>query len=234
MDRYADQGMGEVDAPGPAPAPGVGATVPSTPKRSKCVTYLPWIGLTLAVGYLAVAWLWKRSFVWGESWGPYWLFIVTDWTVLPLALLSCLAFVGATAVWLVRSIRREPLVWLSALTSGALLLASLSFLGASFPLLISLMTPLDRLTARGRVYHLAGIMALADDNYALFECDSYGLLCRQIYRSGDYSLADPSRAGLAYDVATNTLSVAVGERGTIHTYKPPRAHLGPEGSAPTE
>lgn len=197
----------------------------------KSVTYLPWMSLTVAVGYLAVAWLWKRSFVWGESWGPYWLFIVTDWTVLPLALLS---FVGAAAVWLVRRIRREPLIWPSVLTSGALLLASLSFLGASFPLLISLMTPLDSLTARGRVYHLAGIMALADDNYALFECDRYGILCRQIYRSGDYSLANPRRAGLAYDVATNTLSLAVGARGTIHTYEPPRAHLGREGSAPTQ
>jgi hypothetical protein len=109
---------------------------------------------------------------------------------------------------------------------GALLLASLSFLGASFPLLITLMTPLDSLTARGRVYRLANIMALADDNYALFECERYGLVCRQIYRSGDYSLANPGHVGLAYDVATNTLSVAIGERGTIHTYEPPGAQEG--------
>lgn len=186
------------------------------------VRYLPWISLTVAVGYLAVAWLVKRAFVWGDSGGPYWLIIAMDWTVLPLTLVNGLGFVLAAGVWLVRSIRREALIWSGALTSGVLLLASLSFLGACFPLLISLMTPLDSLTAQGRVYHLAGIMALADDNYALFECDRYGFLCRQIYRSGDYSLANPS-AGLAYDVATNTLSVAVGPRGTIHTYQPSRA-----------
>jgi hypothetical protein len=188
----------------------------------KSVTYLPWISLTVAVGYLAVAWLGKRDFVWGESWGPYWLLIAMDWTVLPLTLVTGLGFVLAAAVWLARIIRRDPPIWSGALTSGVLLLASLSFLGACFPLLISLMTPLDSLTAQGRVYHLTGIMALADDNYALFECDRYGFLCRQIYRSGDYTLANPS-AGLAYDAATNTLSVAIGARGVIHTYQPPRA-----------
>jgi hypothetical protein len=195
-------------------------------------TRLSWIGLSAALGYFSVGWVWKRAFVWGESQGPYWLFVLMDWTVLPLALVSCIGFVLAT-VWLVRGLRREGLIRSAALTSVGLLLASLSFLGASFPLLLSLLTPLDSLTAQGRVYHLAGIMALADDNYALFECDRYGLLCRQIYRSGDYSLAEPRQTGLAYDVATNTLSVAVGARGTIHTYNPSRARLGREDSAPT-
>jgi hypothetical protein len=190
--------------------------------------YLPWIILALAVVYFAVAWLWKRAFIWGDSWGPYWLFIVTDWTVLPLSLVSIFGFVSAATVWCRRFIRRAPAIRSAALTSGVLLLASLSFLGASFPCLISPMTPLDSLTAQGRVYHLAGITALMDDNYALFECNGYGLLCRQIYRSGDYSLAEPMRAGLAYDVATNTLSVEVGGRGTIHTYQPPRTRFGRE------
>ena len=40
------------------------------------------------------------------------------------------------------------------------------------------------------------------------------------------SLAEPTRARLAYDLATNTLSVEVGERGIIHTYQPPRALFG--------
>jgi hypothetical protein len=188
--------------------------------------YLPWILLALAMVYFAVAWLWKRDFIWGDSWGPYWLFITTDWTALPLSLVSFFGFVRAAVVWLTRLSRRAPAVWSAALSSGVLLLASLSFLGAGFPCLISLITPLDSLTSQSRVYYLADITALMDDNYALFECDGYGLLCRQIYRSGDYSLAEPTRARLAYDVATNTLSVEVGERGIIHTYQPPRALFG--------
>jgi hypothetical protein len=184
----------------------------------------------LAVGYLAVAWLWKRAFVWGERGGPYWLFIMMDWTVLPLSLVNALGFVMVAAVGLVRLSRRAPAVRSAALTSGVLLLASLSFLGASLPLLMLLLTPLDSLTVQGRVYHLAGITALMDENYALFACDGYGLLCRQIYRSGDYAFAAPRRAQLAYDGATHTLSVAVGAHGTIHTYQlePPS----PRGAVP--
>ena len=82
------------------------------------------------------------------------------------------------------------------------------------------MTPLDSLTVRGRVYYLSGITALMDINYALFECDGVGVMCQEVYRSGDYSPAEPMQAALAYDEATNTLSIAVGEHGTIHSYRP--------------
>ena len=40
---------------------------------------------------------------------------------------------------------------------------------------------------------VAGITALSDNNYVLFECDGYGLLCHQVYRSGDCALAEPRR-----------------------------------------
>ena len=99
------------------------------------------------------------------------------------------------------------------------MLASLLFLGACFPALISPMTPLDSLRVGGRVYYLSGITALMDNNYALFECDGVGLMCQEVYRSGDYSLA-AMQAELAYDDATNTLSIEVGEHGTIHIYRP--------------
>jgi hypothetical protein len=94
------------------------------------------------------------------------------------------------------------------------------FSRACFPILLSLMTPLDSLTVRGRIYYLSGITALMDNNYALFECDGVGWVCREVYRSGDYSPAEPMHAGLAYDDATNTLSIKAGEHGTIHIYRP--------------
>jgi hypothetical protein len=143
-----------------------------------------------------------------------------DWTVLPLTIVTLLGFFTASGVWLVRLVRREPSAHSAALPSGLLLLASLVFLGACFPTLISPMTPLDSLRVRGRVYYLSGITALMDENYALFECDGVGLICREVYRSGDRSPAEPMQAELAYDDATNTLSIEVGERGTIHVYHP--------------
>jgi hypothetical protein len=192
------------------------------PLRSRVpfTKYLPWIVFILAVVYFAIAWWWKRDFVWGESVGPYWLFVAMDWTVLPLTIVSLLSFFAASAVWLVRVVRREPSAHSAALPSGVLLLASLVFLGACFPSLVSPITPLDSLRVHGRVYYLSGITALMDENYALFECDGAGLMCQEVYRSGDYAPTNPMQAELAYDDATNTLSIVVGEHGTIHVYHP--------------
>ena len=187
--------------------------------RVQFTKYLPWIVFVLALVYLAITWLWKRAFIWGDSVGPYWLFVTMDWTVLPLTIVSFAGFFSASVVWLVRLVRREPSAQSAALPSGLLLLASLVFLGACFPALISLMTPLDSLRVRGRVYYLSDITALMDNNYALFECDGVGLMCQEVYRSGDYSPA-AMQAELAYDDATNTLSIEVGEHGTIHIYRP--------------
>ena len=183
------------------------------------IKYLPWILFVLGVVYLVIAWLWKHTFIWGYTAGPYWLFVAMDWTVLPLTIVTLLGFFTASGVWLVRLVRRESSAHSAALPSGLLLLASLVFLGACFPTLISSMTPLDRLRVHGRVYYLSVITALMDENYALFECDGVGLICREVYRSGDYSLG-PMQAELAYDDATNTLSIEVGEHGTIHIYRP--------------
>jgi hypothetical protein len=188
--------------------------------RVQFTKYLPWILFVLGVVYLAIAWLWKRDFIWGNTGGPYWLFVAMDWTVLPLTIVTLLSFFTASAVWLVRLVRREPSAHSAALPGGLLLLASLVFLGACFPDLISLITPLGTLRVHGRVYYLSGITALMDENYALFECDGVGLMCRQVYRSGDRSPAEPMQAELAYDDATNTLSIEVGEHETIHMYHP--------------
>jgi hypothetical protein len=100
------------------------------------------------------------------------------------------------------------------------LIASLAFLGACFPSVISPLSHIDTLAARGRVYHLAGITALMDENYALFECDGFDLVCRQLYRSGDLPPRSSTRAALAYDAGTNTLSIEVPELGTIHSHRP--------------
>lgn len=188
--------------------------------RIKSIRYLPWILLGFGIVYLATTWIFKRPFIWGDSWGPYWLFVAIDWTVLPLTLLSLLGLLGAAAILLRRLIRSEPSVRSAALAGALLLVSSLSFLGACFPALISPITPLESLTMRGRVYYLSCITALIDNNYALFECDGFGLMCRQVYRSGDYSLAEPMQAGLAYEATTNTLSIEVSGHGTIHTYHP--------------
>lgn len=179
--------------------------------------------LAIAILYLAVAWGWKYAFIWGENRGVYWLLIVFDWTVLPVAIISLLGFIGAVLVWFVRLVRRKLELRPWVLTSGVLLVASLLFLVASFPAFISPSTHLGSTSAHGRVYYLSGITALMDINYALYECDGFGFICQQVYRSGDFSPfspTEPMRAKLVYDASTNTLAVEVEGQGIIYAYNP--------------
>jgi len=183
----------------------------------KCLT---WMILVIAIFYLAVAWFWKYEFIWGEKRGIYWLLIVFDWTVFPLAIISLLGFIGAVTVLFARLMRQQSGLRPWALMSGVLLVINLMLWFASFPAFISLSTHLGSISARGRVYHISGITALIDINYALYECDALGFICRQIYRSGDYSLTEPMRAKLVYNARTNTLAVDVEGQGIIYVYNP--------------
>ena len=155
-----------------------------------------WLILITAFLYLVAAYFWKNRFVFGEARGIYWILIVLDWSVLPLTILSILGFIVSFVGWIVQRIRHQPGLQAQALRSGVLFITCLMFGAASFPLLISPSIPLDSISIRGRTYHLSLISALIDINYSLYECDSLGIICKQIYRSSDYSLANPSHANL--------------------------------------
>ena len=135
-------------------------------------------------------------------------------------MISLLGFIGAVLILLVRLVRRQSGLRPWIMTSGVLLIASLMLLVAGFPAIISPSTHLGSTSAHGRVYHISGITALMDINYALYECDGLGFFCQQIYRSWDYSLTGPMRAKLVYDDSTNTLAVDVEEQGIIYVYNP--------------
>ncbi len=142
---------------------------------------------------------WRAAFLWGEAVGPYWLAIALEWAVLLLAAAAQLWLIAAVFVWL----RRRGPAWTSAL----LLLASLVFLAAAFPALVTPTLPLDSLHALGKTYHLTRIGALTDVNYALYECRAAGLVCSQMYRSGDFPPADALPLRLTYDAAAGILAV---------------------------
>jgi hypothetical protein len=186
--------------------------------RLRFFKHLPWLILLTAFFYLIAAWLWKRAFIFGEVQGIYWLLIALDWSVLPLTILCLLGFISVFIVLIVQLIRHQPELHSQALRSGILFIASIMFLVACFPLLITPSIPLDSISIHGRVYHLSLISALIDTNYGLYECDGLGFICQQIYRSGDYSQS--SDAKLIYDPSTNTLTVNVDGQGSIYVYNP--------------
>jgi hypothetical protein len=84
--------------------------------------------------------------------------------------------------------------------------------------LISPATHLDAIHAEGKVFYLSGIAAFIDINYGLYQCDSLGFVCRQIFRSGDYSLADPMSGKLEYSIEDNVIEIDVGVHGIIHKH----------------
>ena len=98
---------------------------------------LSWLALGFGLLYVALGWLWKGPFIFGDVGGIYWLLIIFDWSALPLAGLTSIS-VGAALIALVihvfrpkRGLRRQ------AQAMGILFAASLCFLAASFPAMVS-------------------------------------------------------------------------------------------------
>ena len=144
-----------------------------------------------------------------------------DWTVLPLNLVNCFGFVmvaaiGARAASPARTFGPVFGPYLRRIAAGE----SRAFSGASWPLLMSLLTPLDTLDRAGSglppCWHHG---AQRRELRALCMRRLRPTLPPNLPAPGDYAFAARLRAQLAYDGATHTLSVAVGARGTIHTYQ---------------
>jgi hypothetical protein len=82
---------------------------------------------------------------------------------------------------------------------------------------------LDSIHVRQKTYHLAAY-PMFDVNYGVYECDQMGLLCRSVYKSGDYLGPEAMRAHFAYDEMNGSLSVVVDawvQEEPIYSHKPP-------------
>jgi hypothetical protein len=188
--------------------------------RLRSFKQLSWLILLIAFFYLVAGYFWKRAFVFGEVQGIYWMLIALDWSVLPLTIICLLGFIFAFAVLIIQLIRRQPELQSRASRVGILFISSLMFVAASFPLLITPSIPLDSISIRRQVYYLSLISTLVDINYCLYECDNFGIICRQIYRSSDYSSTNPSRAQLVYSTSSDALSINLEDQGDIYSFTP--------------
>ncbi len=164
---------------------------------------------------------WRAAFLWGNAAGPYGFFVALGWVVFPLAGAAFLLFLGTGIAWLRARLRGEgvhPAGWTVILMLGASLLLG----AASFRALITPIMPLDSIRVQENTYHLAGLGALVDINYGLYACRPGGMICEQIYRSGDFSPDSLPGSRLTYDAAAGVLSVDIAGTGTIFEYTPPR------------
>ncbi len=178
-----------------------------------------WGILVFSVLLFPFLWQWRAAFLWGNAAGPYRFFAALGWVVLVSAGIVFLLFVGVLFAGLRGLIRRESghFHWETALL---LLFAGLLLAIASFSAIIAPVMPLDSVHVDGKTYHLAALGALMDVDYGLFECRAGGLVCEQVYRSGDFSPAGVEYTRLTYDQATGALSIEVGTQGAIYTHYP--------------
>ena len=96
--------------------------------------YSTWAIPAIAILYLAIAWFWKYGFIWGKNDRIYWLLIVFDWTVFPLAVGTLLCFIDPALVLLVRLVRRQSGLKPWARTSGVRFVAGLCSVSRASPL----------------------------------------------------------------------------------------------------
>ncbi len=193
--------------------------VQSTPNQRRGI---PVIRLTIAITaiYLAVEWLGKLLFIGDHLPGIYWLFVFADKTLLPLAGIAGVAFIGVSIASLAQSRRKQADGNRLQAISLTFLLCGLALLTALLPLVARNTVHMDSLRVHNHMYHLAAY-PLFDVNYALFECDSLGFLCNQIYLSPDLMGLEIWPGTLSYQPDTNELSVNAGEEQDVFKYTPP-------------
>ncbi|MBN1934362.1 MAG: hypothetical protein JW934_06840 [Anaerolineae bacterium] len=185
----------------------------------KCLVrfQLWWIVVTVAVIYLAAECLWKMLFLRGTVFGVYWLFVIVDKTILPVAVAFIVTALIVLLVGAVRSLAHKPGMRQFMLNASILFVSGVLFL-STWPILFAQNTVhLDCAQVAGRTYYLTAY-PMFDVNYALYECDSWGVFCTRVYRSGDI-LAGGLNVKLVYRPDTGELAIQDSELAIIYAHQ---------------
>jgi hypothetical protein len=156
--------------------------------------------------------------------GEYWLLIAASAIALPLVGLCLVAMVVSLIVAIVLLIRSKPDRLALGSSAALLFLFAVGYVVAGF---VNIAAPISHdasLSVGGKMYHLATVSLLVDNQVLLYECDGSGLLCSKIFASGDlYPLCEPYT--LTADPATGQVSIQNGGgsaacASTIYTTNP--------------
>ncbi len=179
---------------------------------------ISWILLALALLCSSLEWFWKPVYVWGGVTGFYWLLILVDWAVFPLAIVSLIGGIISGFIWVLRSFQRHPKLGVTGVLVFRLTTAGIVFMVAVYQAVVSLWAPLDQMVAGERTYYLANT-TLFEINYGLFESDRFGIFSRQVYRSDDY--IKPIQVALHYDKTAGTIVIESNSGEVVHTHVVP-------------
>jgi len=174
--------------------------------------------------YFVIEFLWQRLFTSGSIGGIYWLFIATEKLSLPLTILVFTLAIILLIIAIIMRLAKRDRYSSIAKTAGTLFLSSLLISGmllsvASFYMLSAEIQHLDTLQSHNRLYYLTAYSAF-DTNYALYQCDSVGIFCKQVYRSNDF-MPKWFYAKLVYYAVTEEVVIEVKDQGEIYRHKLP-------------
>lgn len=180
------------------------------------------IPILVVIVLLIIKFWWKTLFISGRIDGIYWLFVFTDnenfvfllaglYLILSFVLLMIFAFNVFAHHGNYRSLGQNSLV---------LFLCSLTIVFAVFLDFHYETTPVAELNMQGKVFYLAEYreQSIAFE-YGLYQCDSYGFLCRRVNPPNLYY--DPPNPKLIYNQTNHTISIFVYGEGVIYEYNLP-------------
>lgn len=179
---------------------------------------ISWLLLAIAMVCLALEWFWKPIYVWGGVTGFYWLLILVDWAVFPLAIVSLIGGTVSGFIWLLRSFQKHPKLGVTGVLVFRLMASGIIYLVAIFQAMISLWSPVDQIVAGDRTYYLANT-TLFNINYGLFESDRYGIFSRQVYRSDGY--VEPIHVDMHFDTTAGKVILTSKAGKVIHSHMVP-------------
>lgn len=167
---------------------------------------------------LLIQYVWKAAYLWKGIPGIYWLFVFLDQMFLPGIAITTVT--GAIFLVLRKFSGSTKYKRLFFLVSLSLFVLSVSIV-ATFPMVLANNhVHLQRVRVEERIYYL-GAYPLFDINFYVAECDSLGILCRKIYRSGDILDTAWENSKLGYDERVRVLKLHTPEKGMIFRYQVP-------------
>ncbi|MCI0608728.1 MAG: hypothetical protein L0Z71_06665 [Anaerolineae bacterium] len=178
-----------------------------------------WLIILFGIAWAVLEFLWRMPFTVGDVGGIYWFLYYFEKLSSPLAILALIMTLLFGVIALVMRVTSHDQFSSIAKTAGALFLASLFIGVAAFKFFQPETRHLDTLKIHNKLYYLTAYSAF-DTNYALYRCDSVGIVCRQLYRSSDF-MPGWFYANLVYYATSDEVAIEVKNEGEIYRYKLP-------------
>jgi hypothetical protein len=176
-----------------------------------------WI-IGIGVVYLFIEFFLKFPFIWGSFFGIYWLFVFADETAPPLTVITFGLAIVLFLVYGAMKIIKKGNYGVVGELSLAFLICGFILVPTFFSWFPQNTVHVDSARIENRVYYLA-VYPMFDLNYRLYQCDTTGVFCKRVFRSGDISSRIDAK--LEYDVENHTLAIISKEVGEIYLYELP-------------